>query len=390
MSSQQQNKREKWRTRAFAAWTLVGICILAGVVLYICNIIWQAVATVIVTALAVFLLHGIVNRVEHARVPRALSVTIVFVAVSAIIAGCVLTFIPAMLTQLSSLVSNLSGYTAQLQDFLTNHSHLLGSNGDELMSDLLTTASSWIKQQAGTIMSQFADGVIGSLVGLGNVVLIGFISLVCSFWILLDLPVISREVRGLFPEKRQGDLDIFGDAFGNAVYGWAKSTLLCALITGIASGVSFWICGIPYSGLLGFMCGILYIVPYLGPMVSCFAVAVIALFVSPLVCIISIVICVVINNVVGNIISPKLMESSVNVHPALILVAILVGGALGGIAGMLLSIPVVAAAQGLFVTYYEARTGKKLATPGGALFQEKKEAKVPKIDTGKWHIPGRG
>ena len=48
----------------------------------------------------------------------------------------------------------------------------------------------------------------------------------------------------------------------------------------------------------------------------------------------------VINNVIGNIISPKLMKSSVNVYPALILVAILVGSALGGIPGMLLSIPV--------------------------------------------------
>ncbi len=130
-------------------------------------------------------------------------------------------------------------------------------------------------------------------------------------------------------DKYQDDIDVVTNAFGTAVYGWANSTLLCALITGVASWLCFLILGIPYSVVLGFLCGILYFVPYIGPMVSCAIVAIIALFVSPLVCIISIVVNMVINNVIGNIISPKLMKSSVNVYPALILVAILVGSALG-------------------------------------------------------------
>ena len=61
MDSEPKETLAKWRTRAYATWTVVGLCILVGVVLYICNILWQAVATIIVTALAVFLLHGGVN-----------------------------------------------------------------------------------------------------------------------------------------------------------------------------------------------------------------------------------------------------------------------------------------------------------------------------------------
>ena len=88
----------------------------------------------------------------------------------------------------------------------------------------------------------------------------------------------------------------------------------------------------------------------------------------------------VINNVIGNIVSPKLMKSSVNVYPALILVAILIGSALGGIPGMLLSIPVIGALQGIFIAYYELITGKKIATEDGVLFQlpkPKKSRKMP-------------
>ena len=114
--------------------------------------------------------------------------------------------------------------------------------------------------------------------------------------------MLTREVRGLVDEKYQDDIDVVTHAFGAAVYGWAKSTLLCALITGVASWLCFLILGIPYSVVLGFLCGILYFVPYIGPMVSCAIVAIIALFVSPLVCLISIVVNMVINNVIGNII----------------------------------------------------------------------------------------
>jgi hypothetical protein len=67
------------------------------------------------------------------------------------------------------------------------------------------------------------------------------------------------------------------------------------------------------------------------------------------------------------------------VHPAITLVAILVGGALGGAVGMLLSIPIAAALQGIFVTFYEARTGKRLGTPDGALFRTPEQAKMPHL-----------
>ena len=61
----QEAIESKWRLRAFRTWTIVGLCILVGVILYIAGIIWQAVAVIIVTALLVFLLHGFVNRLER-------------------------------------------------------------------------------------------------------------------------------------------------------------------------------------------------------------------------------------------------------------------------------------------------------------------------------------
>lgn len=372
----------KWRLRAYRTWSIVGICIIIGIILYIAGIIWQAVAVLIVTALLVFLLHGFVNRLERHGIPRWGGTTIAFLLIIAVIIACFMVLIPAVVSQLTSFTQQLPKYLAQIQDFVTKASSSTQFLDGESINALLTQAVSFIRQQAGALASGLANGVMGGIVSVGNVILVTFISFICSFWILLDLPVLSREVRGLVDDKYQDDIDVVTNAFGTAVYGWAKSTLLCALITGVASWLCFLILGIPYSVVLGFLCSILYFVPYIGPMVSCAIVAIIALFVSPLVCIISIVVNMVINNVIGNIISPKLMKSSVNVYPALILVAILVGSALGGIPGMLLSIPVIGALQGIFIAYYELITGKKIATEDGVLFQlpkPKKSRKMPRF-----------
>ena len=372
----------KWRTRAFQAWAIVGAAVIIGIIIYIAGVIWQAVAVIIVTALVVFLLHGFVNKLEAHKIPRWAGTTIAFLLIIAIIVGCFMAVIPAMIQQLTSLTQQLPTYMAELQRFVSDASSNSKLLDGESINAIITQATSFIRQQAGALTSTLASGVMGGLVSVGNVVLITFISAICSFWILLDLPVITRELRGLVSEKHQNDVDVVSHAFGTAVYGWAKSTILCALITGVTSWLAFLILGIPYSVVLGFLCGILYFIPYIGPMISCAAVAVIALFVSPLVCIISIVVNMVINNVVGNIISPKLMKSSVNVYPALILIAILVGSAIGGIPGMLLSIPVIGAVQGMFIAYYELITGKTLATKDGVLFklpQVKKGRTLPKI-----------
>ncbi len=379
MSNSENANEAKWRGRAFKSWALVGACILIGIVIYICQILWQAVAVIIVTLLTVFLLHGIVKELEERGIPRWAGTTISFLGVIVIFLGCIIAVIPAVIEQLTAFVNQMPDYSESIQDTVKGLSNVVTFVDSTTINNGLQEFMTFIRQQAGSVASGLANGLIGGLVSLGNVVLIVFISMICSFWILLDLPTITRELRSIINEKYQDDVDVFANALGTAVYGWAKSTLLCALITGVVSFIAFFLLGIPYSAVLGLFCGILYFIPYIGPMVSCALVAVVALIASPLTCLLSIVFNVVLNNVVGNVISPKLMKSSVNVYPALILIAILIGSALGGIPGMLLSIPIIGTMQGLFVAYYEAHTGKTISTDDGVLFQLQKKSGLPKL-----------
>ena len=374
MSKPNDKKIKKWQFHAYQIWAIIGAGIIALAILYVCQILWQAVGAVILTVLFVLLLYKFVASLQKHGVPRALGVGIAYLILILILIGLIALLLPALVTQLSNFANNLPNYAQRLQDFFNSSKNTLGAymaNPDvaEQVNNWASSASTFLKNQASTIIASFAGGFIGIVMNVGNGLLVLCIALICAAWVLIDMPTMQKEIAGLLSKNAAHKLRLIGSSFGTAIYGWIKSTLICAVILGVISGLVFWALQIPYSALLGALCAILYLIPYIGPTISMVVVAVVALFVGPLACILSIIANSVISFVVGNIISPRLMQSSVSVHPTITLIAILIGGALGGALGMLLSIPIAAALQAVFVKLYEDRTGKTLGTKDGALFR---------------------
>ena len=371
MNEEQEQVQQRWKTRAYKGVALVAGCILIWVALQIMGILWQAVATIIVTAIIAFMLHGVVNFLVSKGLSRAAASGIAIIGFLVLLVGIIAAIVPALVEQLMAFSASLPEY---INDAQTTFNSILAAMpaDNSYIIDAINQGINWIQEQSGAILQAAASGIVEGVYSVGNGFLIFFIALICAFWILADLPTISREFYSLFNEEQQKTLRVINDAFSTAVYGWASATFICAIIVGVINGIGLWILGVPYFALLGVLCGILYFIPYIGPAVAAVIVCLVALLVSPLVALIALIINVIANNVVANLISPRLMASSVNLHPALVLIAILIGGALGGIVGMLFSIPIAAAIQGVFVTFYEERTGKQLATENGALFQKPK------------------
>ena len=370
------DKLEKWKTRAYMGIALVALCLIVGVVLYVFGILWQAVATIIITAIIAFMLHGAVNYLEERGLSRLVSTIIALLIFLVLIVGCFALFVPAIVEQVAAFSSEAPHYLTQVRDFIDQNKHLLPID-ESTVSSLLDQATAFIREQSGTILQTAAGGILVGVTSVSNALLIFFIALICAFWVLVDLPTMSREVMSLFSEEQAKTVRVVTGAFNTAVYGWMKATLICAVINGVINGFAYWIMGLPYFALLGLLCCLLYIIPYIGPAVSAVVVALVGLLVSPAAAIAALAINLVVTNIIASVLSPRLMRSSVSVHPAVSLIVILIGGALGGIVGMLFSIPVAAAIQGVFVTFFEERTGKQLATEDGALFHKPKMKQVP-------------
>lgn len=354
-------------------WTAVGACALFGIVCYVAGIVWQAVSVVALTAVLAFLLHGFVDWLEERRVPRqagALAAVLLLVLVGI---GLLILVVPTTVAQMGQLAGVLPDYA---RDVVASTSQWL---------DALSAQTGWTVDVKGDVtaaitdaLAQFSaaapqiiDGLMSGATSVTGAFLVAVLSLLCAYWVLADLPKISSELMSVVPEHRRDDMRLVANVLGDAVYGWVRATLLCMLITGAVSAAAFALTGAPYAMLLGVASGLLYLIPYVGPAISCAVATVVGLFASPMCAVAVFVECVVINNVVANIVSPKLMSSSMSVHPAVVIVAMLAGGAVGGIWGMLLAVPVAGAVQGIGVAFYERKIGRAIATDDGVLFQTK-------------------
>ena len=344
------------------------------------NILSVPVAIVIWTTIIVFVLRGTVNKLEEIGINRTVGTAIGYVIMFAVLAlVAFLLFSPGvgMNTQFANLIENVPVYVQGISDWANDmyarYAYMLEDESVRaFVSDVQASAMEW----AGDFARNSASGAIAFGTGLANAFMaIGF-ALVVAFWILMQLPQLGRECRRLVGDAHAEDLEMLHITFTRVMGGYIKGTLLQCAIIGVACGILFAVLGIPNSMALGGITGILNIIPIIGPWLGGGLAAIVGIFVSPLVAVIAILGTIVIQQFVYTFISPKIMSDSVDIHPALTLIALMAGSALGGamgglpgsLVGMLASIPAVAVAKSVFVYYFEKRTGRRLVSKDGVFF----------------------
>ena len=376
----QSGKTDKARRRFLNVWTIVGAIALTWVVVQLLNILSVPVAIVIWTTIIVFVLRGTVNKLEEIGINRTVGTAIGYVIMFAVLAlVAFLLFSPGvgMNTQFANLIENVPVYVQGISDWANDmyarYAYMLEDESVRaFVTDVQASAMDW----AGDFAKNSASGAIAFGTGLANALMaIGF-ALVVAFWILMQLPQLGRECKRLVGDAHAEDLEMLHITFTRVMGGYIKGTLLQCAIIGVACGVLFAVLGIPNSMALGGITGILNIIPIIGPWLGGGLAAIVGIFVSPLVAVIAILGTIVIQQFVYTFISPKIMSDSVDIHPALTLIALMAGSALGGamgglsgsLVGMLASIPAVAVAKSVFVYYFEKRTGRRLVSKDGVFF----------------------
>ena len=376
----QSDKTDKARRRFLNVWTIVGAIALTWVVVQLLNILSVPVAIVIWTTIIVFVLRGTVNKLEEIGINRTVGTAIGYVIMFAVLAlVAFLLFSPGvgMNTQFANLIENVPVYVQGISDWANDmyarYAYMLE---DESVRAFVTDVQASAMEWAGDFAKNSASGAIAFGTGLANAFMaIGF-ALVVAFWILMQLPQLGRECKRLVGDAHAEDLEMLHITFTRVMGGYIKGTLLQCAIIGVACGILFAVLGIPNSMALGGITGILNIIPIIGPWLGGGLAAIVGIFVSPLVAVIAILGTIVIQQFVYTFISPKIMSDSVDIHPALTLIALMAGSALGGamgglpgsLVGMLASIPAVAVAKSVFVYYFEKRTGRRLVSKDGVFF----------------------
>lgn len=399
---EEEIKTLKSRRRLYAGVFIIVLAVLLYLAGQVLNILANPIAIVVWTTIIVFCLKGPVNNLEKKGISRVWGSCVSFLLlIVALILLFWLLFSPSLGLggQFASLIETIPGQINDLTHWLNQmydqYSYIFQDDRvNSWINDTLKSIGGWFS----SIASVSAEGVMSAGSSVANTALVLGFSLVVSFWVLIELPALGREIKRLFGPRYHDDLNIIYLTGTRVMGGYIKGTLLQCLLIGVGCGVGYAVMGIPSAAALGVITGLLNIIPVIGPWLGGAVAALISLFVSPLIALISLVYTIVIQQVVYTFISPKIMGNSVDIHPALVILALMTGSALGfavsgflgSIVGMLVSIPAVAAAKSLFVYYFEKKTGRIIVSEDGVIFKGEpsgSEANPVADATGEFYVP---
>lgn len=361
------------RLVAVRAWAFIGCCVAFVIALQALGLVGSAVECFFVAVIVGFICSPITNWLEAKGLNRGAGALIALVVVIAVIAGLMLWLVPMFFEQLRQLLERVPGYFVQAQDIVRNLWNQFGnSDNRELQAyaqDLMASVGDVGTRMASTLASSISTGLVPNIMSTANSFVMAFLGLVMAYWFAKDYPVIMREIAVIAGPRYDQDVSLLVTVMSRSMGGYMKSIVITSVINGVLAFVGFMLAGHPYAGLMGVITALMHFVPVVGPMVSAMLAILIGFFTSPAVALWTLVVAVVAQNVTDNVISPLVMQSTINIHPAMSLIGITVGASLGGALGMALAVPLTAAIKGVFIYFFEEKTARQLVSYDGAFFK---------------------
>jgi predicted PurR-regulated permease PerM len=363
-------RTERAKHLFFLVWIVIGVVLLVGAAGFVLKQVASVLAIIGFAALIVFLLRVPVAWLARHRVPRWAGSLISYLGALLVVVLVLLLFVPLITEQLIGLIQLLPDYIAKasgaFNDFYQQYSYLLeDSNIQQVVGSAASTLSSW----AANMVSGSAQGMIDLGTGVLTSVVVLTMALIVGFWVLKDLPTIGRELRVIIGPKHEESVSLVVTVISRSFGGYLRGITVAGACTGTVAGIGYALIGLPYPAVLGLLTGLMNFIPYLGPWISGIVVALIGLFVSPLVALLAILVTLLAQQLTDNFVTPRVRSSVVELHPAIVLVGVFAGGILGGIPGLIIAIPLLASLKAIFVYYFEKRTGRRLVDEAGALFK---------------------
>lgn len=368
-------------TRERQLLTALVVLLVAWLALQIATVLWLAVeriADVILIFVAAwafsYILGPLVDRLDR-RTPlnRTGAVLVVYAGLAILLAALAAFAVP----RLSAQLSNLATRAPELAASADRTAREIQGNIDRLglpinVVPLYEAIPGRLADLAGTFASDALAVVSATATVLFNVVLV----LIIAFLMLIDGRGLWSRFTALLSEELRSEAELLRMSADRAFGGFVRGSLLLGLIYGVATLVIIVPLGVPFAGVLAVFAGIVVMIPFFGPVLAIVPIVGITFLGAPDSFVPVTILSILLQQVVLNVIGPRILSRSIGIHPIFVFLALLLGARIAGFWGVLLGVP-IAGVLNTFLRYFiEVTSGRRQRVEAAALMDDETPVEV--------------
>lgn len=285
-----------------------------------------------------YLLHPLVNWLVRIGLKRVFAVILIFLLFFVGVGSFIYMGIPVLIKQMREFTEQLPSTFHMLEGWLErfrDHQDQMPEGIQKGIESGMVQFEKMIEKWTQETVSDIGASITSMMKISTIVMLVPFI----VFYMLKDYEGFHQRTMRIFPKKQRNKLDQVLREINNGLGNYVSGQLLVSLIVGILVYIGYLIIGFPYPLVFALISMIFNIVPYLGPFLGALPAMVIGITVSWKVALLTALVNMIVQTIEGNLISPFIVGRSTHLHPLSIIIAILVGGEIAGMAGMILAVP---------------------------------------------------
>jgi putative heme transporter len=303
--------------------------------------VWLLLFTALIVAAAILPAAWVGERY---RVPRGVTVLVVYLAVAGVMTLMGRLLWPALreqgrqfMEQLPRLIDNVKGWVGDLQLFFDQWGATVSApKYDSLQGVVGPVLANTMRLTAGTV------GVVFELLAV----------LVVAAYLVIDAPHIGRTLLSLLPPNARSTATGLAPAVLDRIGGYVRGQLVSSLCVGVLIAIALAALGVRYSLLIGALAAVFNIVPFVGATVAAVLAILSALNESPTLAALTLVAMLGAQTIEGKLLAPHFVGRATGLHPLAVLVALLAGAQLAGLIGALVAVPLVAGLWEIVRTLY--------------------------------------
>ena len=315
-------------------WRIIGMLALVSVFYLAFNIVIAVLLAIIISSA----LDSSVSWLERKRVPRVVGTLAIFIAAIVAIALILYTVVPIVLSEVHILLKRLSESATDSAFSFQEVTKIITAINESLgqITNLLVSGSASFIET----VSRFAGGVALTMS-----------VFVLSFYLTVDRDGVEKFLREVMPTGYEDKILNVYFRTRKKIGQWLYGQIFLSLSVGLAAFLGLWFIGVKYSLVLGILAALLEIVPFVGPILSGAVAFIIAASDSWTSGIYVFLLFLLIQQAEGTLLAPVFMRLTTRLHPAVILISLLIGSKLFGFVGLIISVPVAVMFQEIVETW---------------------------------------